>query len=390
MLTVTAVALVLPVVANGAATGAARQESPPPGYPAQPGDVPFPTAEWATGDLPAVVDRRVVDQAVDVAFGAPDAQGRVQSIVIVHGGRVVYERYHPLDGPDKVYDSYSVAKSFTSALIGLLVADGELTLDDQPVQPEWQAVGDPRQAITLRNLLQMSSGLTWTEEYGEGSLARQAFGAPDAAAVVAAQPLESQPGTAWEYSTGTTMLLAGIAADELGGCQQAKDYLNTRLLDPIGITSDTLLGDGGGCWFGGFGANMTTRDFARFGLLYLRGGFWDGEQIVPVDWVNESRTPASTMANYGLQWWIQSPEVFSALGLFGQQIVVVPNRDLVIAANSTAGGDSQTMIAALLAATETVTPPPAPPAPPPPPAQARAPDDVLPPRQQPLGGWRSA
>jgi len=376
-MTVLAVALALTTPAAGGTSVAAApaEDEPPSGYPAQPGDAPFPTVEWATGDLPDGVDRGIIDQAVDVAFGAPDATGRVQSIVIVHGGRIVYERYHPLDGPDKVYDSWSVAKSFTSALIGLLAADGKLALDDRPVQPEWQAAGDPRQAITLRNLLQMSSGLGWEETYSTGSLVLQAITAPNAASSVAQQPLESAPGTMFEYSTGTTMLLAGIAADELGGCQQAKDYLNARLLDPIGITSDTLLSDGGGCWFGGFGANMTTRDFARFGLLYLRGGFWDGEQIVPVDWIDESRVPASTMPNYGLQWWIQSPEVFSAQGLFGQQIVVVPNRDLVIATNSTAGGDSRTLVDALLAETDTVAPPPLPPPP--------GPVDTVAPRRQP-------
>ena len=113
---------------------------------------------------------------------------------------------------------------------------------------------------------------------------------------MAAQPLESEPGSTFEYSTGTTALLAGIAADALGGCAAATDYLNERLLEPIGITTDQLVSDGGGCWFGGFGANMTTRDFARFGLLYLRGGEWDGRPIVPTSWVDESRVPAATDA----------------------------------------------------------------------------------------------
>ena len=128
----------------------------------------------------------------------------------------------------------------------------------------------------------------------------------DAAALMAAQPLESPPGSTFEYSTGTTALLAGIAADALGGCAAATDYLTTRLLEPIGITTAQLVSDGGGCWFGGFGANMTTRDFARFGLLYLRGGEWDGRQIVPTAWVDESRVPAATEPGYGLQWWLRA------------------------------------------------------------------------------------
>ena len=324
--------------------------APAPGYPPQPPDVPYPGAEWPMGELPPTVDRAIVDAAVDVAFGAPDAEGRVRSVVVVQGGEIVYERYHPLDGPEHVNDSYSVAKSFTSALIGMLVDDGLVTLDEHPAFPEWQAPGDPRQAITVRQMLQMSSGLEWTEEYGPGSLAAQMFAAQDAAALMAAQPLESEPGSTFEYSTGTSALLVGLAADELGSCAAVTAYLEERLFDPIGITSETLVTDGGGCWFGGFGADMTTRDFARFGLLYLRGGQWDGRQLIATSWIDETRLPAATNPQYGLHWWMFQPGVFSAEGLFGQRIVVVPSLDLVVAANSTSGGDPYTMVGAILGA----------------------------------------
>jgi CubicO group peptidase (beta-lactamase class C family) len=172
---------------------------------------------------------------------------------------------------------------------------------------------------------------------------------PDAASYVASKPLESPPGSKWTYSTGTTALLVGIAADELGGCEATTKYLNERLLDPIGISTDQLINDAGGCWVGGFGANMTARDFARFGLLYLRGGEWDGDQIVPSSWVDESRVPASTKPTYGLQWWLDTERgSFMARGLFGQVIVVVPGHDLVIVTNSNAGGDPLTLIDAVL------------------------------------------
>ena len=335
-----------PGTLSSVSPGAAPAEVPPPGYPEQPAGVPFPTAEWSTGPLPAGVDGGLIDAAVLRAFGAPDAASRVQSVVVVHGGRIVYEQYHPLDGPDKQYNSFSVAKSFASALIGLLVADGMLELDAPPGVDEWGGAGDPRQAITLRQLLQMSSGLQWTEDYSadyheliDGSSVTEAAVAPNAAEFVAQRPLESPPGTIFEYSTGTTMLLSGIAASALGGCQQVKDYLDVRLFDPIGITTETLQSDAGGCWYGGFGANMSARDFARFGLLYLRGGWWDGETVIPVAWVDESRKPAPTFAGYGLHWWIDSPEVFFARGLFGQLIVVAPGQDLVIVVNSTSNGD---------------------------------------------------
>ncbi len=323
----------------------------PVGYPAQPAGVPWPTSSWPTAALPAGVDQAALDAAVAVAFGAPDAQARVRSIVVVHGGSIVYERYHPLDGPDVVMSSFSVAKSFTSALVGMLIADGVMSLDEHPPRPEWQAPGDPRQAITLREMLQMSSGLEWTEEFTPDSLLAQMISAEDAAALMAAQPLESEPGSTWEYSTGTSVLVAGIAADALGSCQAETDYLHGRLLDPLGITTEQVFTDGRGCFFGGAGMDMTTRDFARFGLLYLRGGRWGDEQLLPASWIDETRVPAPTSAVYGLQWWL-SPDGrgFSAMGLFGQRIVVVPEADLVIAINSTQSGDPDPLQAAVLAA----------------------------------------
>jgi CubicO group peptidase (beta-lactamase class C family) len=320
-------------------------------YPAQPAGVPFPTSDWPTAPLPAGVDQAAIDAAVDVAFGAPDNQARVRSVVVVQGGSIVYERYHPLDGPDVVMDSYSVAKSFTSALVGLLVTDGALTLDEHPPRPEWQAPGDPRQAITLRELMQMSSGLEWTEEYGPDSLALEMLASPDAAALMAAQPLETEPGSTFEYSTGTTALVSGIAADALGGCAAETDYLHQRLLDPLGITTEQLITDGGGCFVGGVGLDMTTRDFARFGLLYLRGGRWDGQQILPTSWIDESRVPSATNPSYGLQWWLNPDGTsFSAEGAFGQRIVIVPGSDLLIVINSTPGGDPFRLTDAIRAA----------------------------------------
>jgi CubicO group peptidase (beta-lactamase class C family) len=323
--------------------------------------VPYPAAAWPVGELPASVDRAAIDAAVDTAFGAADASSRVRSIVVVNGGRIVYERYHPLDGPDTVFPSFSVAKSFTSALIGLLVSDGLLALDEPPNVPEWPR-GDPRRAITLRELLQMSSGLEWDEVYEAGEDPLEMLGAPDAAAYVAAKPLETEPGTVFEYSTGTTALLAGIASDTLGGCRQEIDYLHERLLDPLGITTEELLLDPGGCWYGGLGADMTTRDFARFGLLFVRGGRWDGEQILPTSWVDESRAPAATNPGYGLQWWLtDGGELFRAEGLFGQRIIVVPELDLVVATNTTPGGEPGPMVDTVLAAFRgDPIPPPAP------------------------------
>jgi CubicO group peptidase (beta-lactamase class C family) len=343
------------VATNESATTEPTSDTPPPtlpitdaesdaAYPEQASDVPYPTVAWPVGDLPAGVDAAALDAAVATAFGADDAAARVRALVVVQRGEIVYERYHPLDSPDLVTSSFSVAKSVTSAVVGMLIGDGRLELAAPAPVEEWQADGDPRRAITLEHLLRMSSGLEWEEEYGPGSVVLEMLQTPHAADVPIAQELTVEPGTEWEYSTGTTTILAEIAADELGGGDALDTYVHERLLDPLGMTSTTLLEDSTGTWFGGLGADSTPRDFAKFGLLFLRDGVWEGERILPEGWVDASRSPSPTNPSYGLQWWMNGPRgTFAALGLFGQQIIVSPELDLVIVTTSTEGGDPYTL-----------------------------------------------
>ncbi len=313
-------------------------------YPEQSPDVPYPTSEWPVGELPEGVDAAVLDIAVDIAFGADDADARVRSLLVIKRGEIVYERYHPLDSADKATASWSAAKSFTSAIVGTLIGDGRLELDAPAPVEEWQAEGDPRREITLEDLLRMSSGLEWEESYDPGSVVLEMLQAPHAAEVPISQKLVAEPGTEFEYSTGTTAILAEIAADELGGGDALDIYVHERLLDPLGMTSTVLREDATGTWLGGLGADSTPRDYAKFGLLFLRDGVWDGERILPEGWVDASRSPSSTNPVYGLQWWIDDQAAtFAGRGLFGQQIIVSPELDLVIVATATAGGDPYTL-----------------------------------------------
>jgi CubicO group peptidase (beta-lactamase class C family) len=309
----------------------------------------FPGGEWQTAPLPAAVDGAALDAAVDVAFGGPDNEARVQSIVIVQGGRIIYERYHPLDGPGTVMDSFSVSKSITSAAIGLLVGDGLLDVDAPAPIAQWADPSDPRRAVTLEHLLHMASGLEWSEQYGPGSQVLGMLGAPVASEYIASYPLEAEPGTFFEYSTGTTAILAGVVTDTVGGPQAADEYLQERLLGPLGITSMQFTRDRAGRWVGGFGADATTRDFARFGLLYLNDGVWKGERLLPEGWVEYSRTPSPSNPQYGAQWWMLRDGAFEARGLFGQIVMVSPRNDLVVAINTQQGGDADTLLAAVYA-----------------------------------------
>lgn len=244
------------------------------------------------------------------------------------GGRIVYERYHDPVGATDIADSYSVSKSFTSAVIGLLTGDGALSVDDRAARPEWSEANDPRHDITVADLLHMASGLEWSE----GTVDYPPFfGAPSAAAYAASKPLVAPPNTVFNYSTGTTAILASLAAQALGGPDALERFLRSRLLDPVGISSTQLMKDPSGMWYGGLGANSTPRDFARFGLLFLRDGMWDGERILPEGWVDYSRTPSDANPRYGAQWWIGPDNAyFEARGLGGQRIRVIPDVDAVV------------------------------------------------------------
>lgn len=313
-------------------------------YPPQPEGVPFPAEDWPVGDWPDGVDRAAVDAAVDTAF-AGGGSLRVRAVLIVHGGELIYERYSPNGGdtPTTLMPGYSMAKSLTSALVGILVRDRRLSVDDPAPVTEWTA-GDPRVEITIDNLLRMESGLEFDQgrppEYGDQG-AMVASG--DAAYYAAEMPLVIPPGSAFHYSSGNTVILDRILADQVGYGEDFLDFVRAELFDKLGITRFDLQFDRTGTWLGSHAANLTARDWARFGLLYLRDGVWDGERILPEGWVDYSRTPAKTNPEYGAGWWLDllRPHVFYAVGVNGQAITVDLEHDLVIVTLAT---DSRTSL----------------------------------------------
>ncbi len=340
-------------VSRSTTTGSGGQSVSSPRLPPQPSGVAFPTVSWPRGPLPSGVARAGLDAAVKEAFGDPSMRRGVRSLLIVKGGKLVYEAYDPLDGPNTVTPSWSIAKSFTSAVIGLLVGDGKLKLNTPAPVKAWADPHDPRHAITIGDLLHMSSGLKWTEDYTNSpdSDIFKMIAAPNAEAYAASLPLQASPGTVWHYSTGTAAILAGIIVDTLGGEQAAEHYIRSRLLNPLGIMSTLFIHDRSGRWFGGFGADSTAQDFARFGLLYLRDGVWNHQRILPAGWVDYTRTPGPASPQYGALWWLNDePGTFSAVGLYGQHILVAPALDLVIVVTSTSNGPSATLLHAVYTA----------------------------------------
>lgn len=309
--------------------------------PTQPAGTPFPGAEWPTGVLAEPVASTVAALA-DEAFTAGDDGpfGMSLALVVVHRGRLVLERYGPTAGPDEALISWSMAKSITQALVGVLVGEGRLDIDGRADVPEWADPADPRHAITLDQLLRMAGGTEFNEDYVDDTVSHCidmlfGAGADDMAAYTAALGPVAAPDERFNYSSGTTNLVTRILADHVGSGPDFEAWMRDVLLDPIGMASARPTFDGAGTWVGSSYLHATARDFARFGLLYLRDGAWDGRRLLPEGWVDYARTPRATDdegSTYGAHWWIWDPEhdVFACKGYETQRILVDPGTDTVV------------------------------------------------------------
>ena len=295
------------------------------------------------GDTPTNLNR-----LLDVAFSEPNPRRlrRTRAIIVMRNGHLVAERYAPGFDSDVRFPGWSMTKSVLSALVGTLVGEGRISLDDRALLPGWQPP-DPRANITVEDLLRMRSGLRFSEVYSDLSsdVIEMLFNRSDTAHYAARQPLVASPGTTWSYASGTTNILSAIARRLVGD----PDYLGwprRALFDPIGMTSAILEPDASGTFVGSSFMFANARDWARFGQLYLDDGVCDGQRILPDGWVqfSTSPTPQSDGA-YGAHWWLKlQPEMgggtpaaaripadtFFALGHEGQTLTVIPSLQLVV------------------------------------------------------------
>jgi len=313
-----------------------------PTLPPQPEDVPWPTQAWPRGELPARTDVASLERLAAAAFDAPGGDlGETHALLAVQSGAIVYERYAPGFDARSTHHSWSMAKSITHALVGIAVGDGLIDIDAPADVPEW--AGDSRRAITLDQLLRMSSGLKFVEDYVAGHVSdvrEMLFGSgkSDVAAYAAALPLEHAPGSFFSYASGTTNIICRVLARRLGRSgPEFHAFMNERLFAPLGMTSPLPKFDEAGAFIGSSYCFATAQDFARFGLLYLRDGVWEGRRLLPAGWVDYARTPTYqqpgvTDARYGAHWWLDTggPGTFSANGYDGQFIVLAPERDLIV------------------------------------------------------------
>lgn len=306
--------------------------------------VPWPTVTWAENFASNDFDRDRADRAIAFAFGdqAFDKMGETHAFLAVHKGQIVLEHYAEGRDAKSTFPSWSKAKSITQALIGILVSDGKIDSHAPAQVPEWADGDDPRREITLDQLLRMSSGLKFAEDYvdaGVSDVIEMLFGSgsDDVAAHAANFPLEHAPDTFWNYSSGTSNIVARCAATVLGQTGDAfQNWMFEALFKPLGMRSPQPKFDTAGTFIGSSFCYATARDFARFGLLYLRDGVWDGKRILPDGWVDYARTPTKTPPDepmgYGAHWWLgmAGPDSFSANGYEGQFTVCVPSLDLIM------------------------------------------------------------
>ena len=307
--------------------------------PAQLPDVSWPGAAWPEGPLYDGIDESALEETLRRVLAADETHGSTLALAIVHRGRLVLERYGPEHGPDTPLISWSMAKSITHALVGIAVADGKLSLEAPAPVPEWRGAGDPRGAITLEELLRMKDGLDFLEDYVDAGVSHViemlfASGKEDVAGYAALRPLAHVPGSHWSYSSGTSNIVARCVGDAVGGGEAGmRAFMHSRLLDRLGMRSASPRFDAAGTFIGSSFVFATARDFARFGLLYLRDGLWEGERILPAGWVDHARTCTEASAGeYGAHWWLaqDGSGIFSASGYRGQYIVLDPRRDVVI------------------------------------------------------------
>ena len=288
-----------------------------------------------------------IRDALARAFAEPPTGPRrhVHAIVILHDGQIIAEQYAPGFGPDTPLLAYSVSKSVVNALVGIMVRQGRMDVHAPAPVTAWKDPADPRHALTTEQLMRMTSGLALTEnDSGFDPVSIMMFQQPDMAAFAAQAKLRTEPGKVWDYSSGNTLIVAGMLRDAVGGGAAGMiRFAHKQLFDPIGMRHVLMEFDGAQTVIGSTRMYASARDWARFGQLYLDDGKANGQQILPVGWSSYSSSPTLD-APYGAGFWSNvpapgdkepridglPPDAYFASGMNGQRILIVPSKRLVI------------------------------------------------------------
>lgn len=285
------------------------------------------------------IDYNQLNKAVDYAF-EPNAEDKksTRAVVVVYKDQIIYEKYAPGFSKDSRLLGWSMTKSITGTLFGILQKQGKLNVNQPAPISEWK--NDERKSITISNLLQMNSGLEWDEDYGKISdVTKMLFQESDMSKSQINKPLVGKPNATWNYSSGTTNLLSGILRKQFKTHQEYLDFWYNALIDKIGMHSMLVEADLAGNYIGSSYAWANARDWAKFGLLYLHKGNWNGEQLFDPNWAKYVAIPTPTSENqYGAQFWLNTggkmpdcpKDVYYADGFQGQRVFIIPSHDMVV------------------------------------------------------------
>jgi CubicO group peptidase (beta-lactamase class C family) len=300
------------------------------------------------GAKPSGINLDLLNRSIDDAFNEPDPQRplNTHAIVVVHDNQIIAERY--ADGFDRNSRlmGWSMTKSITNALVGILVKEGKLDIKQPAPVSEWKT--DERKNITLNDLLQASSGLAWSESYFSptADFHQMFIKSDDKGDYAMSKKLAHEPGTFFQYSSGSTNILSKIIRQTVGDSLYYR-FPYEKLFYKIGMYGALMEPDASGTFVASSYSFATARDWARFGLLYLNDGVWNGERILPEGWVKYSVTPApaAAMGRYGAHWWLNAgdpgkpsnrkypdlpPDTYWADGFEEQYVMVIPSKKLVI------------------------------------------------------------
>jgi CubicO group peptidase (beta-lactamase class C family) len=290
-----------------------------------------------------------VQRVVDKAFTEPNPRRlrRTRAVVVLRDGEIIAEQYARGFDASTRLPGWSMAKSVLNALVGILIGQEQISLQDKALLPAWQPP-DPRAAITVEDLLRMRTGLKFSEDYADYSsdVVEMLFNQPDSARYAARQPLIASPGTAWSYASGTSNILSAIVRRTVGE-REYFDWPRRALFESLGMSSAVLEPDAAGTFVCSSFMLATARDWARFGQLFAQDGVWNGGRLLPEGWVSFSTTPTpQSGGEFGAHWWLKlKPEIggstsgavripsdaFFAVGHEAQTLTVIPSRRLVVA-----------------------------------------------------------
>ena len=292
-----------------------------------------------TVEVPDVVNtdklKAVINDAFDTTYGANTG---TRGVVVVYRGQLIAEQYQDPFTPQTPQMGWSMTKSITNALVGIMVGRGAFEVSDKAPIAEWQ--NDPRSEITLDDLLRMSSGLQWEEKYeGVSTATKMLFKSYSTGEFAAEQPLAYDPGTHWYYSSGTTNILSYIIRQQLS--QEEYFMLPHReLFNKLGMTTAVIEPDASGTYVGSSFMYASPRDWTKFALLYLNDGIWNGERILPEGWVEYSiRLTEDSNGRYGAHFWLNKNNVrfkdapedtYVMSGFQGQNVIIIPSEELII------------------------------------------------------------